>query len=86
MAETSYTLYVVPSNASGDGPLATCEASTTSFSNLYEAWEAGMDIKIGGVAYNKASYGAGTLVDEGTVAISQPGIYFISKDAEVSIN
>lgn len=86
LAETSYTLYVVPSNASGDGPLATCEASTTSFSNLYEAWEAGMDIKIGGVAYNKASYGAGTLVDEGTVAISQPGIYFISKDAEVSIN
>lgn len=86
LAETSYTLYVVPSNASGDGPLATCEASTTSFSNLYEAWEAGMDIKIGGVAYNKASYGAGTLVDEGTVAVSQPGIYFISKDAEVSIN
>lgn len=86
MAETSYTLYVVPSNASGDGPLATCEASTTAYSNLYEAWEAGMDIKIGGVAYNKASYGAGTLVDEGTVAISQPGIYFISKDAEVSIN
>lgn len=86
IAETSYTLYVVPSNASGDGPLATCEASTTSFSNLYEAWEAGMDIKIGGVAYNKASYGAGTLVDEGTVAVSQPGIYFISKDAEVSIN
>lgn len=28
MAETSYTLYVVPSNASGDGPLATCEAPT----------------------------------------------------------
>ncbi len=86
MAETSYTLYVVPSNASGDGPLATCEASTTSFSNLYEAWEAGMDIKIGGVAYNKASYGAGTLVDEGTVAVTTPGVYFIAPSAEVSLS
>lgn len=86
MAETSYTLYVVPSNASGDGPLATCEASTTSFSNLYEAWEAGMDIKIGGVAYNKASYGAGTLVDEGTVAVTTSGVYFIAPSAEVSLN
>lgn len=86
LAETSYTLYVVPSNASGDGPLATCEASTTSFSNLYEAWEAGMDIKIGGVAYNKASYGAGTLVDEGTVAVTTPGVYFIAPSAEVSLN
>lgn len=86
MAETSYTLYVVPSNASGDGPLATCEASTTSFSNLYEAWEAGMDIKIGGVAYNKASYGAGTLVDEGTVAVATPGVYFIAPSAEVSLS
>lgn len=86
MAETSYTLYVVPSNASGDGPLATCEASTTSFSNLYEAWEAGMDIKIGGVAYNKASYGAGTLVDEGTVAVITPGVYFIAPSADVSLN
>lgn len=86
MAETSYTLYVVPSNASGDGPLATCEASTTSFSNLYEAWEAGMDIKIGGVAYNKASYGAGTLISEGTVAVATPGVYFIAPSAEVSLN
>ena len=86
MAETSYTLYVVPSNASGDGPLATCEASTTSFSNLYEAWEAGMDIKIGGVAYNKASYGVGTLISEGTVAVATPGVYFIAPGAEVSLN
>lgn len=86
IAETSYTLYVVPSNVSGDGPLATCEASTTSFSNLYEAWEAGMDIKIGGIAYNKASYGAGTLVDEGTVAVTTPGVYFIAPSAEVSLN
>ncbi len=86
MAETSYTLYVVPSNASGDGPLATCEASTTSFSNLYEAWEAGMDIKIGGVAYNKASYGAGTLISEGTVTVATPGVYFIAPSAEVSLN
>lgn len=86
MAETSYTLYVVPSNASGNGPLASCEASTTAYSNLYEAWEAGMDIKIGGVAYNKASYGAGTLISEGTAAVATPGVYFIDQGAEVSLN
>lgn len=86
MAETSYTLYVVPSNASGNGPLASCEASTTAYSNLYEAWEAGMDIKIGGVAYNKASYGAGTLISEGTAAVATPGVYFIAPGAEVSLN
>ena len=86
MAETSYTLYVVPSNASGNGPLASCEASTTAYSNLYEAWEAGMDIKIGGVAYNKASYGAGTLISEGTAAVATPGVYFITPGAEVSLN
>lgn len=86
MAETSYTLYVVPSNASGNGPLASCEASTTAYSNLYEAWEAGMDIKIGGVAYNKASYGAGTLISEGTAAVTTPGVYFIAPSAEVSLN
>lgn len=86
MAETSYTLYVVPSNASGNGPLASCEASTTAYSNLYEAWEAGMDIKIGGVAYNKASYGAGTLISEGTAAVAAPGVYFIAPGAEVSLN
>lgn len=86
MAETSYTLYVVPSNASGNGPLASCEASTTAYSNLYEAWEAGMDIKIGGVAYNKASYGVGTLISEGTAAVATPGVYFIAPGAEVSLN
>lgn len=86
MAETSYTLYVVPSNASGNGPLASCEASTTAYSNLYEAWEAGMDIKIGGVAYNKASYGAGTLISEGTAAVATSGVYFIAPGAEVSLN
>ena len=86
MAETSYTLYVVPSNASGNGPLASCEASTTAYSNLYEAWEAGMDIKIGGVAYNKASYGAGTLISEGTAAVATPGVYFIAPGAEASLN
>lgn len=86
IAETSYTLYLVPSNASGDGPLAICEASTTAFSNLYEAWEGGMDIKVGGIAYNKASYGSGTLVSEGTVAVTTPGVYFIASGAEVSLS
>lgn len=76
-AETSYTLYVVPGNASGDGPLASCEASTTAFSNLYEAWQAGMDVKIDGVAYNKSAYGEATLI-ESDGPIAGNGVYFIA--------
>ncbi len=84
-AETSYTLYVVPSNTAADGPLASCEASTTSYSDLYEAWECGQDIKIGGVVYNKSVYGGATLVKEST-AVTEAGIYFISTEGEVTVN
>ena len=84
-AETAYTLYVVPSNASGDGPLAQCKATTASFENLYEAWEAGLDLKIGGRTYNKAEYGEGTLIAEGSAVAAQPGVYFITKGAEVTL-
>ncbi len=84
-AETSYTLYVVPSNASGDGSIATCEVSTASYGDLYEAWEGGMDITVGGVAYNRENYGEGTLVETGTT-VTDPGVYFITTDAEVTLN
>ena len=52
----------------------------------YEMWMAGQDIEIGGKMYNKAEYGSGTLVSEGTVAVTTPGVYFIASGAEVSLN
>ena len=52
----------------------------------YEMWMAGQDIEIGGKMYNKAEYGSGTLVSEGTVAVTTPGVYFIASGAEVSLS
>ena len=52
----------------------------------YEMWMAGQDIEIGGKMYNKAEYGDGKLISEGTVAVTTPGVYFIASGAEVSLN
>ena len=52
----------------------------------YDMWMAGQDIEIGGKMYNKAEYGAGKFISEGTVAVTTPGVYFIASDAEVSLN
>lgn len=85
LAETSYTLYIVPGDASSYGPLACCEAATAPYETYAEAWDAGMDIMIGGVAYNKASYGKATVVSSGTTELaSSGGVYFIEKGAEVT--
>ena len=52
----------------------------------YQMWMAGQDIEIGGKMYNKAEYGDGKLISEGTVAVTTPGVYFIAPNAEVSLN
>ena len=52
----------------------------------YDMWMAGQDIELGGKMYNKAEYGAGKFISEGTVAVTTPGVYFIASDAEVSLN
>ena len=52
----------------------------------YEMWMAGQDIEIGGKMYNKAEYGDGKLISEGTAAVATPGVYFIAPGAEVSLN
>ena len=52
----------------------------------YDMWMAGQDIEIGGKMYNKAEYGAGKFISEGTVAVTTPGVYFIASGAEVSLN
>lgn len=62
LAETKYSLYVVPSNSEGDGGLASLTAATTGYTNLYEAYEAGNPISVGGVSITKATHGAGHLL------------------------
>ena len=52
----------------------------------YEMWMAGQDIEIGGKMYNKAEYGDGKLISEGTVAATTSGVYFIASGAEVSLS
>ncbi len=52
----------------------------------YDMWMAGQDIELGGKMYNKAEYGAGKFISEGTVAVTTPGVYFIASGAEVSLN
>ena len=52
----------------------------------YEMWMAGQDIEIGGKMYNKAEYGDGKLISEGTVAVTTSGVYFIAPGAEASLN
>ena len=52
----------------------------------YEMWMAGQDIEIGGKRYNKAEYGDGKLISEGTVAVTTSGVYFIAPGAEASLN
>ena len=52
----------------------------------FEMWMAGQDIEIGGKMYNKAEYGDGKLISEGTAAVATPGVYFIAPGAEVSLN
>ena len=52
----------------------------------YQMWMAGQDIEIGGKRYNKAEYGDGKLISEGTVAVTTSGVYFIAPGAEASLN
>ena len=52
----------------------------------YQMWMAGQDIEIGGKMYNKAEYGDGKLISEGTVAVTTSGVYFIAPGAEASLN
>lgn len=76
LAETKYSLFVVPSNSEGDGGLASLTASTTSFSNLYEAYEAGNPVSVGGIAISRATHGAGHLLSVADPNIAS-GVNFV---------
>jgi hypothetical protein len=85
IAETKYTLYVVPVGPTGNGAMAVAEAKTAAYDNYYEAWEAGKDIKVGGRLYNKANYGVGIHVESNMNLSTEGGVYFIEEGITVSI-
>ena len=62
MGQTEYVIYVLPCGDVNNGPVATFKASTASYSSMYEAWEAGAEIKVGSQTYSKAKNGKATLV------------------------
>ena len=61
-ANTEYVLYVLPCGDVNNGPLASYKASTSDFTNLYEAWEAGEEITVGSETFSKAKNGPGLLI------------------------
>jgi hypothetical protein len=53
--------------------------------SCYAMWEAGEDIEIGGVTYNKATCGEATLIaDGGTVPSDKVGVFFLKGEATVA--
>ncbi|MBR0300826.1 MAG: hypothetical protein IJQ93_10985 [Bacteroidales bacterium] len=76
LAETKYSLFVVPSNAEGVGGMARLTVSTTAFSNLYEAYQAGNTINVGGLSVNKTAYGDGHLLSASEPNVL-PGVNFV---------
>ena len=68
LGQTDYVLYVLPCGDVNNGPIAVFKATTADYSNLFEAWEAGAEIKIGTQTYsNDGTFGA-VFLDEGASA------------------
>ena len=93
LGQTEYVIYVLPCGDVNNGPVATFKASTADYSSMYQAWEAGAEIKVGSQTYSKAKNGKATLVkntdqriwggwfNDGTF-----GVVFIDKGASAFIN
>lgn len=60
--ETGYVFYVLPVKDAKDGKIAKIEFTTAAITSYYEAWEAGVEIKIGSQTYSKAKNGKATLI------------------------
>lgn len=85
---TEYTIYVLPLNGSVLGNLARLNMTTKAavIKDLYEAYNAGKDLVIGGVTYNKASHGEPVLLkaetaetDLRTSIHQKSGIFFLEQ-------
>ena len=91
--QTEYVMYVLPCGDASNGPVATYRASTSNYSNLYEAWQDGAELKIGSQTFSKAKNGNANLVtaqnqniygawvNDGTY-----GIFFIEDGASAVLN
>lgn len=81
---TDYKLYAVAKNAEGVwGSIVTIPFKTANATN-YELYNAGMDVKIGDLTINKATYGEATLINNESEnkAIGSKGVYFVDGNAE----
>ena len=86
---SEYTLYVLPLNGTTLGTVAKLVFSTNAaaINDYWQAWQDGKDIVIGGVTYNKAKDGNGTLLLAGEAEenlrtwINQTsGIFFLEQN------
>lgn len=86
---TSYTLYVLPVNGDTYGTIASASATTTAavvYTSYYEQFDAGEDITIAGVTYNKSEYTTYTLLTASSADVTldsylgTSGIYFLKSE------
>ncbi len=89
MGQTEYVMYVLPCGDVSNGPIATFKARTSNYSSMYEAWEAGAEIKIGSQTYSKAKtgYTAQRVSGEQTLwtsVINQGKVFFLAEGAVAS--
>jgi hypothetical protein len=83
-ANADYKVYAVAKNAEEVwGEIVTVPFKTANATN-YELYNAGMDVKIGDLTINKATYGEATLVNNESEnkAIGSKGVYFVDGNAE----
>ena len=83
-ANADYKVYAVAKNAEEVwGEIVTVPFKTANATN-YELYNAGMDVKIGDLTINKATYGEATLINNESEnkAIGSKGVYFVDGDAE----
>ena len=91
--QTEYVMYVLPCGDASNGPVATYRASTSNYSNLYEAWQDGAELKIGSQTFSKAKNGNANLVTAQNQNIygawvnnGNFGIFFIEDGASAVLN
>ena len=85
---TEYSLYVLPLNGTTLGTVGKLNFTTAAaaISDYYEAYQAGKDIEIAGVKYNKSVYGEGILLNAGEAETiirnsihQQKGVFFLTQ-------
>ena len=84
--QTDYILYVIPCGDVSNGPVVAFKTKTSDYSTAYEAWEAGVEIKIGSQTYSKTKTGYTAQVVDGevtawTLQVNEGRVYFLNEGA-----